>query len=138
MKILSIIYNKRLLRILFWIWFVIIIVLADIPNLTTGRDRLHEWGFEIRLDYIAHFLLYFVFSFLFICWKVDEKFNINELLLLGFIIGGLVLGVVDEYHQKVVPGRTFNPVDMFYNVLGLVCGIIVTYVFIKRFLVPRN
>ncbi|MFC1732624.1 VanZ family protein [candidate division KSB1 bacterium] len=131
--------NKKLLKILFWFWFILIITIAFIPNLTSGgRDRSIQWGFEIRLDYIAHFLLYFIFAFLFICWKVDKNWKVDTWLLLGFIFGGLILGIVDEFHQKIIPGRTFNPKDMMYNTLGLAVGVILCYyVLIRKVLVSK-
>jgi VanZ family protein len=35
----------------------------------------------------------------------------------------MIFAFADEYHQKIIPGRTFNPKDLISNLTGIAVGL---------------
>jgi VanZ family protein len=92
------------------LWVVLIYVLSAIPGA----------HFKFKLppgtDKVVHAIIYFV-----LCWLVRRAFyNQNNFLMLrngsflGAFIFTVVYGLLDEYHQTFVPGRTAD----FYDLLA--------------------
>ncbi len=115
------IIKPKLAAILFWIWLVTIFILSSIPKIPTAK--LQTDLFELRLDYILHFGVYGLLSTLFFFWKSsdDGKFKKNELL--NYLVLASIFAAMEETHQLWVDGRTFNPIDMLSNILGVFVGI---------------
>ncbi len=115
------ILRPKLAAILFWIWLVTIFILSSIPKIPTAKLKTDL--FELRLDYILHFGVYGLLSTLFFFWKSsdDGKIKKNELLI--YLVLASIFAAMEETHQLWVDGRTFNPIDMFSNILGVFVGI---------------
>ena len=47
-------------------------------------------------------------------------------LLIGFSVAA-----IDETHQLIIPGRTFNPMDMASNFVGVFTGLLVGWWFFQ-------
>jgi VanZ family protein len=44
---------------------------------------------------------------------------------LAIIAAGLILiALADEFHQKFIPGRTFNLKDIYSNIAGIIAAVI--------------
>ena len=86
---------------------------------------------SFRLDYILHFLVYFSLAILYLLWKADKYFKVKPVLLAYFFVGGLILSGLSEYAQTFIPGRTFNPVDFYSNVSGIIVGVIAPKLVLK-------
>ncbi len=115
------ILRPKLAAALFWIWLVTIFVLSSIPKIPTAKLKTDL--FELRLDYILHFGVYGLLSTLFFFWKSrdDGKFKKTELFI--YLVLASIFAALEETHQLWVDGRTFNPIDMLSNILGVFVGI---------------
>jgi VanZ family protein len=76
-----------------------------------------------RSDYLLHILLFIPLMMLF-KWRWEGiKSNVVFWFALG---GGIVFAVISEAIQIIVPGRTFNLIDMAANSLGVVVGALIS------------
>jgi len=114
--------KEKIFRFLLWFWLLLIVVSSTIPFITAPKIEIGKARFEIRLDYIFHFFIYFVFSIIFFLWRIYGKENNKYKILSTIIFLSILLAVIDEFHQKLVPGRIFNPIDLVYNFAGLFTG----------------
>jgi VanZ family protein len=73
------------------------------------------FGTPFRLDYLEHFGIFFILGMLYIVARY--KYNINVVILLT------IYAVLVEFVQIIIPGRTFNPWDFIYNLIGLILSI---------------
>ncbi len=125
-------YHPRSYQFLFWFWLVIILIVSSIPRLPDPSIELKSFHLTIRTDYILHFLQYAILGGLFVMWQgLRNKIFTNRTLFIALVIG-IALASLDEYHQHYIPGRRYNPVDMFYNVLGVVSGLVFTALYIRK------
>ena len=121
--------KKKVINYAFWFWFIMVIILSVIP--ATPKSRINVWGFEFRMDYMEHLVVYFILGFLYVNRKrklVSETILIKVLYLLMWMIFAIATEVV----QKFVAGRSFNPNDMYYNVLGISLGLVITGAYFLR------
>lgn len=123
--------NKTLFKSLFWIWMIILVALSSIPNIPT--QKVNIWDEPFRLDYLEHFLVFGGLMALYVGWKSDNNGMIklsNHYLNLVYLI---LYAALNESIQIWIPGRTFNPLDLLYNILGLVVFFIISPIIIKQF-----
>lgn len=92
------------------LWVVVIYFLSAIPS------SHFKFKFPPGTDKVVHAAIYFV-----LCWLARRAFyNQNNFLMLknssfmGAFIFSVVYGLLDEYHQKFVPGRDAD----FYDLLA--------------------
>lgn len=123
--------NKILFKYFFWIWLITIFVLSSLPNIPT--QTINVWDEPFRLDYLEHFLVFGGLSGFYIVWKADINgvIQLKEHALTIILL--ILFAAADEIHQIWIPGRSFNPLDLIYNVLGLITFLIVFPVIIKQF-----
>lgn len=123
--------NKTLFKFLFWIWLITIFILSSLPNIPT--QQINIWDEPFRLDYLEHFLVFGGLSGFFVVWKSDENgiFKIKEHITAIILL--ILFASVDEIHQIWITGRTFNPLDLIYNVLGLITFFILSPIILKQF-----
>lgn len=104
--------------------FIIKILKLENVTAVTVTDTL---SFIVRK--MAHIFLYAVLG---ISFHISYYFNIkNNFLVLSFI-SGLIYSISDEIHQVFVPGRSGKITDVFIDSIGLVLGIFVIYLIIKK------
>jgi VanZ family protein len=114
---------RTISAILFFTLLAALIALTYWPDMPDVKLRIrHEW---IRLDYIGHLGFYAAVAFSFILWRVGWRKKIPLLLLVLTLAAGIALGIVTEYSQQLIPGRSFNPMDMLYNCVGVTVGVVV-------------
>ena len=106
--------KNNVIKTTFWIWFSIILILNVIPN--TPEQKIELFGSPFRLDYLEHFAIFFILGILFNL--VKNSFKISVILLL------ISYAILTEVVQLIIPGRTFNPWDFIYNVIGLIAALI--------------
>lgn len=115
---------KNTLKIFFWLWILFIAIVSSLPNIPT--QEINIWDEPFRLDYLEHFGVFYILSAIYVAWKADKKSifsfrkHFSSLLLLG------IFAILDEIHQIWIPGRAYNPLDLIYNLLGLIAGIFLT------------
>ena len=99
------------------IWGIIILILTIIPGEAMVQPSGH--GTRFRWDYPEHFAAYFLLALFYYLWRrnSDQFQNRRDFRIL--IIAGLAASAGTEVLQLFVPNRTFNPVDMGFNTLGI-------------------
>lgn len=125
-----------ILKYLFWVWLVLILLISSIPDLP-GPD-LSSGDSLVRFDYILHLLEYFILISLLLFWRAGPDHRIrNGFIVLAFL-GGIIVASLDEYHQTWIPGRSFNPMDMYYNYAGLFTGTLFSLITLSRLRAKPN
>jgi VanZ family protein len=112
-----IIYLRPVARYLLMAWILTIIILSSIPNIPTLK--IHTAKSEIRLDYLMHFCEYGVLTFIAFLSFAGKEFNIGCRKILLIAISLIIFAVLDELHQKLIPGRSYNIKDIISNVTGI-------------------
>jgi len=112
---------KVFYKILFWLWLITILVLIYYPRLPKPDIGIKKEMF--RPDYIGHLAAYAILMLLYFLWRSDKSYRLpwKHILLAG--LAGIVFGVLTEISQIPVPYRTFNPIDIVYNVVGILLGV---------------
>jgi VanZ family protein len=111
-------YSRHLLII----WILIITIFSSIPSIPTLK--IHTAGKEIRLDYLFHFCEYGFLAFLSYLSFQGRDFKISLQKYLVITIFLIIFAILDEYHQKLIPGRSFNVNDILSNMTGIIAGLL--------------
>jgi VanZ family protein len=100
---------------------IFILVVSSIPSMPTLK--IHTAKTDIRLDYLIHFLEYGFLAFLayLTFTNSDFKMPLKKYLLITFLV--VCFALFDEFHQKLIPGRTFNVKDIISNLTGIVASL---------------
>jgi len=122
--------KKTLFKVLFWLWGLTIFILSSLPNIPT--QKVNIWNEPFRLDYLEHFGVFAIWGTFFIIWKSSSNGVFMLKKYWGAIIGLIIFACADEIHQIWIPGRTFNPLDLIYNVVGLLSAFILVPLFLKQ------
>ena len=99
---------------------------------------LSEWespGIELIAvhDSVVHFLLYTVLGFT-LAWARLRGARYHHGV---FVLLGIALGVLDEFHQSFVPGRTPAVSDMLADAAGVIMGYALFVMILARWLDSR-
>ena len=136
--------KKRLSIILVVLWFLLIFYLSNQTSDVSGSNSKSIIGYIIHtnnIDFVdnifretMHFIEYFIFGILLInCfnqYKVDKKIIIS--IMISFICI-----IFDEIHQIFVPGRAFEYLDIFLDMLGAILGIFI-FNYIEKYIQKRK
>jgi VanZ family protein len=126
----KIVQYKRLLLGLSLAWLAFLAVLSLIPY--DGTELLPETGSDFRWDYIEHFAGYLVLGGLFALWRLNRDFTLPLWEIFLILAAGFIISFGLEYAQVFIPGRSFNVIDVIYNIIGLAAGIIVSWIIIGK------
>ena len=96
--------KKNVRRIMLVVWIVIIFVLTGYPKLEVPELK------QFPLDKLYHFIVFFVMGLL------ASKLMRAK----GFFILGIVVVLMAELQQLVIPGREFEPLDIVAGILALI------------------
>ncbi|MGD2087781.1 MAG: VanZ family protein [Candidatus Aminicenantes bacterium] len=96
-------------------------MISSIPHLPIPKIKALDSS--IRLDYVIHFLEYFILSLFFMFWRMDSDSELKFKKVLLFIVLGMGFALLDEMYQKLIPGRKFNIIDFMYDSIGFSVGI---------------
>lgn len=125
----SLLKNKKLITIAFCLWVVIIAYFTFTPK--SPELKLDLKGQSFRLDYLAHFAVYFGLAVLYFLWKADENFRVKLNLLLYFLFATILFSGLGEILQNYIPDRSFNPIDFYSNTAGIILGVFVPMLVLK-------
>ena len=120
---------KPFFKVFFWLWLFFILVISSTPNLPDLKFNIDES--TIRIDYAIHFIEYFLLVSFFLIWRIKINLNPTIIIILLTLLIGMATGFVDEFHQKIITGRTFNPIDMLSNFLGVIAGVVTITLYLK-------
>ena len=113
---------KPFAKYLLIFWLLTIIIVSSIPSIPTLK--IHTAKAEIRLDYLMHFCEYGLLTFLAFLYFVSSEFRFNYKKFILITISIILFAIIDEFHQKLIPGRTFNVKDIYSNITGIVAAVI--------------
>lgn len=118
------------LKYLFWTWLILILTISSIPDLPGPEFEIRDSLF--RLDYMIHLIEYFVLVTLLLFWRGGRDYRISTRFVIFTLLGGILIASLDEYHQLWIPGRFFNPMDMYANYTGVLTGMLFSLLTINR------
>jgi VanZ family protein len=97
------------------IYAILIFIISSLPQITPP-----SLGFKLE-DKVYHFIEYSIFSFLLFLafFKAQKGFLRNKVFLLSSLIG-IIYAYSDEFHQRFVPGRTYDLYDFLADCLGII------------------
>lgn len=108
--------NNSFAKLFFNATLIIITVLSIIP--TPFVEKATISGFTFRLDYLFHFIAYFLLAMFLMLWKKGKHTRKNFLIYI--LLFGIVSSFIFELIQIFLPNRVFNPMDVLFNLLGFV------------------
>jgi VanZ family protein len=115
-----IIFLRPFARYLLIAWALTILILSSIPNIPTLK--IHTARAEFRIDYLVHFCEYGFLTFVTFLSFAGNKFKINYEKIVFITISLILFAIIDELHQKLIPGRSYNIMDIMSNVAGILAG----------------
>ena len=121
-----IVFLRPAARYLLIIWLLTIITVSSLPNIPTLK--IHTAKAEFRLDYIMHFCEYGFLTFLTLLSFAESEFRIKFLKVIIIISCLMFFAILDEYHQKLIPGRSFSLKDILSNLSGVLVLTLITLV----------
>lgn len=121
--------NRNRTKHLFWLWLILLLLLNVLPiSFGTGSDAEKLSGkkvFSLRLDYLLHSLTFLPFAGIWLLGKRQGVRWFERFEALRFSLIVFVAAIGFELLQRFTPWRTFNWVDMAYNVIGAACSVLV-------------
>jgi VanZ family protein len=121
-----IIYLRPASRYFLIAWVLTIIIVSSIPNIPTLK--IHTAKKDIRLDYLMHICEYGVLTFMAFLSFAGKEFKIRFRKVLLIAAGLIMFAILDELHQKLIPGRSYNIKDMLSNISGIMVATAFTVV----------
>ncbi len=91
-------------------WAVIVLYIG-------GRSSVPSLGIDLPLDKVAHFTMYGILGY-FAARAARQAWHNRGWG--WFIAGGLVLGALDEFQQRFIPGRSADPLDWIADAAGFI------------------
>jgi VanZ family protein len=125
-----IIFLKPFSKYLLVIWVITIATVSSIPHLPTPKIETGKG--EIRLDYLIHLCEYGALIFISLLSFVKKDFMLSLKKYVLITLAVIAFALADEFHQKLIPGRTFNPKDIISNLTGIIAGAILCYFLFKK------
>jgi VanZ family protein len=104
------------------LWTITIITVSTIPSIPTLKIQTATR--EIRLDYLMHFCEYGLLAFLTYLTFAGSSFRISFKKYFWITICLIIFAVFDEFHQKFIPGRSYNIHDILSNITGILAGLV--------------
>lgn len=111
-------------------WAIAIFIGSVIP--TTGFEPASSRESNFRWDYPLHFLVFLILALLFGYWRGAKVIRNIKKEVTWFLIAGSGYAVLTESIQLFIESRSFNPLDLIYNVLGVLSGTLLAWLFITR------
>ena len=124
----------------FWIpfifWTLLISVISEVPGQSTTM-----FVATLNVDFDATAFGYHagVFAgFAFLLYRaLNRHISTQGPILVVTAIAGTEYGIIDELHQLLVPGRVADFVDVGYDVVGVVSGVLIAVLW-KQLAVSRS
>lgn len=118
-------------KVLFWLFVGVLLLVSFLPTASlssSGGDTPHNL---LRWDYLFHFWA-FLFLVVFYCLTHPSFYHLTFQFKLSVMILGVVLAVVAEWGQYYIPSRSFNPLDLGFNFLGLSLGYLLVWLWRRK------
>ncbi|HUX58886.1 MAG TPA: VanZ family protein [Bacteroidales bacterium] len=125
-----IIWSKPHARYIFAAWILTILGVSSIPSVPTLQIQIAHT--DIRLDYLIHFCEYGILALMAFLSFTNNEFKISSRKLFIITISLISFAVLDEVHQKLIPGRAFNMKDIMSNISGIVGALVFSIVVFRK------
>ncbi len=104
----------------YWLWSAAIVAVSLIPSAGIGTA---EFGnIEFRIDYPLHAIAFFPLPLS--AWiTCNYRSSSPSVCFAGMIAISIILAIGTEFMQIMVPGRSFNVMDIISNILGIILGL---------------
>jgi VanZ family protein len=99
-----------------------IISVSSIPSIPTLK--INTAKSEIRLDYLIHFCEYGLLAGMAFLTFASSEFRLSKKKFFLITSCLILFAILDEYHQKFIPGRAFNPKDIYSNIAGILAAMV--------------
>jgi VanZ family protein len=130
-----IIWCKPFAKYLLAAWIIVVVLVSSIPHLPTLK--IHTARSDIRLDYLIHFCEYGIMALMAFLSFSGREFKMNYKKWIFLTLGLILFAVLDELHQKLIPGRSFNLRDILSNVSGIL-AILIFCIIVFRMIIQRE
>jgi VanZ family protein len=114
---------------------LLISTISSLPSLPT--PKIDTGKIEIRLDYVFHLLEYGALAFFAFLTFTGKDFYLSSRYYLVITFCLLLFCVLDEFHQKLIPGRSFNPKDIMSNISGVLAGLVFCIIFFRKIFLKK-
>jgi len=118
------------------IYAIAVLTVSSIPSIPTLR--IHTNRADIRLDYIIHFIEYGILAFLVFLYFTGRDYQMPARNYILVTAGLIIFAVLDEFHQKLIPGRSFNIYDMMSNISGIIGVLVFSLIIFRRISAPMR
>ena len=117
-------------RYLLAVWTLAIILVSSVPSVPVLK--IHTAKTVIRLDYLIHFCEYGILAFMaYLSFAGNDfKMSYRKFILITFFL--ISFAVLDEFHQKFIPGRAFNAKDILSDIAGILAVLIFCLVLFRN------
>lgn len=130
-----IIFLRPFARYILIVWILTIIVVSSIPSIPTLK--IHVAKSEFRLDYLIHFCEYGVLTLMAYLSFAGNEFRINYRKYVLIAVSLILFAILDEFHQKFIPGRSFNVKDILSNISGILAALVFCAVVFRKIKIPH-
>ena len=109
--------------IILWFWTPVVLWMALIYYSSSIRAENIPKIDIPNIDKLFHFVEYFILGALLIraFANSSDKANFRLIFLLSILIAS-IYGVLDEFHQRFIPGRSPEIFDIFSDIIGSLSG----------------
>lgn len=121
-----IIWCKPFAKYLLVAWIMAVIIVSSIPHLPTLK--IHTARTDIRLDHLIHFCEYSIMALMAFLSFSGREFEMNYKKWILLTLGLILFAILDELHQKLIPGRAYSIKDIMSNVSGILTVLIFSIV----------
>jgi VanZ family protein len=111
-------------------WITAILIVSSVPSLPVLK--IQTANSEIRLDYLIHFCEYGILAFMAFLTFSGKEFRMKYRRFVMITICVALFAVLDEFHQKYIPGRSFNVKDILSNFTGILAALILCAAFFRK------
>lgn len=111
-------------------WVLTIVTFSSLPNIPTLK--IHTARAEFRLDYLMHICEYSVLTFITFLLFARNDFRINYKKYILVTLSLIMFAVLDELHQKFIPGRSYNIMDILSNIGGILVAVIFCIIVFRK------
>ncbi len=100
-------------------------IIIAFAMLTPG-DKFPEADFFNFQDKLIHFICFGLLSFLWCGVGIDSKTfpKPKKRILINYLVFGILAGIILEVLQRFIPFRSFDYLDMIFNEIGGLAGLI--------------
>jgi VanZ family protein len=118
----------RLMQRLFWVYTITIPILAVLP-INGSNSRLNDtYLISIRLDYILHVGIYFLWMILYKLAYNSKIATFRKIESLWFVLLVVLFALLSEFVQSLIPYRSFNINDLVANLIGVFSGLLFLFI----------